>query len=164
MEELKALIKEKINLDDELQEKVNLLIEELVMIPHFEYLTYTTFDGEIFCNFIDPSCFNDKEEFLEILKARLKKAVVKYSNTQISFYDEQKNLVLILSLSLEKDFKKQVSEAYNNIIWNLTKHTRERQKNINEAIEECKQKIEKLEKELSIVTLNKMYESNKKFI
>jgi hypothetical protein len=164
MEELKALINEKTNLDDKLQEKANSLIEELIQIPHFEYLTYDVFDGMIYCRFIDSSRVNDKKELLEILKPKLKNAVVKYSNTQISFYSNQTELNLILSLSLEKDLKAQVSEKYNDIIWKLTKHTREKQDKINKAIEECKQRIEKLEKELSIVTLNKMYESNKKFI
>lgn len=170
MEELKALINEKSILDDKLQEKAILLIEELIEIPHFEYLSYTASEGEIFCNFIDSSCVKDKNEFLEIIISELKNAVVKYCNTQISFYRRQKELgklelgKLILSLSLEKDLESQVSEAYNNIIWELTKHTRDKQKNYNKAIEECKQRIEKLEKELTVVTLNNMYEFNKKFI
>lgn len=164
MEELKTLIKEKINLEDKLREKADLLIEELIKIPHFEYLSYFVVDGMIYSSFINSSCFTDKQEYLEFLISKLKNSIVKYSKSQIFFYDYQIESDLILSLSLEKDLKTQVREIYDNIIEDLTKHAREKEKNINKAIEECKQRIEKLEKELTIVSLNKMYESNIKFI
>lgn len=167
MEELKTLIKEKNNLDDKIREKTDLLIEKLIMIPRFEYLSYHTYMGEIYSSFIDQSCLKDKEEYLEILKSRLKNSIVKYSKTQINqifFYDYSCESDLILSLSLEKDLETQVNEAYDQIIWKLTEYGRKREENINKTIEEYKQKIENLEKELTIVTLNKIYESNKKFI
>jgi hypothetical protein len=116
MEKLKRIIKEEIKLDKKIRNKVKELIEELKTIPHYEYLTYWVYRGELRSHFIELDIVRDNEKYLALLEGRLKNPIIEYRIPgKIILYDYQCESDKILSLSLDKDLKTQVSEAYEEI-------------------------------------------------
>jgi hypothetical protein len=73
MEKLKRIIEEEIKLDKKIRNKVKELIKELKTIPHYEYLTYHTYRGELYSEFIELSTVKDNEEYLKTLSPNKKK-------------------------------------------------------------------------------------------
>lgn len=116
MEKLKRIIKEETKLDKKIRNKVKELIEELKTIPHYEYLTYHVYRGELYSHFIELSTVKDNEEYLALLEGRLRNPIIEYKIPgYIILYDFFCESDKILSLSLDKDLKTQVSEAYEEI-------------------------------------------------
>lgn len=122
MKKLKRIIKEEIKLDKKIRNKVKELIEELKTIPHYEYLTYWVYRGELRSHFIELSIVKDNEEYLALLEEELRHPVIEYRIPgKIILYSFQCESDKILSLSLDKDLKTQVSEAYEEINSKLKK-------------------------------------------
>lgn len=124
MEKLKRIIEEEIKLDKKIRNKVKELIKELKTIPHYEYLTYHTYRGELYSHFIELSTVKDKKQYLALLENRLINPIIEYKMPgYIILYDFQCESDKILSFSLDKDLKTQVSEAYEQINSRLKKYT-----------------------------------------
>ena len=116
MEKLKRIIEEETKLDKKIRNKVKELIKELKTIPHYEYLTYHAYRGELYSECIELSIIKNKEEYLRLLESKLKNPLIEYRIPgKIILYDYQCESDKILSLSLDKDLKTQVSEAYEEI-------------------------------------------------
>lgn len=116
MEKLKRIIKEETKLDKKIRNKVKELIKELKTIPHYEYLTYWVYRGELYSHFIELSIVKDNEEYLALLEEELRHPVIEYRvYGKITLYSLHCESDKILSFSLDKDLKTQVSEAYEEI-------------------------------------------------
>lgn len=123
MEKLKRIIEEEIKLDKKIRNKVRELIKELKTIPHYEYLTYFVHRGELYSHFIELSIVKDNEEYLALLEEELRHPVIDYrTHGKIILYSFQYEHDKILSFSLDKDLKTQVSEAYEKINSKLKKN------------------------------------------
>lgn len=104
------------------------IVNKLITIPNFEYLTYFTYLGEIGSYFLSTNAFNNKEEYLKILKERLKYPIINFNHFGVYINDYIGGNV-IFSLDLGIDLETQVNNAYVKINKEIDEHNAYNSKN-----------------------------------